>query len=148
MNKNKKIGFGLVVGAIAAFILFFTTMPSAGSKELPISEILQNKAEYESEHLMTSGLLNKDSVEWDADEIMLKFELYEEDKESEMLTVHYSGVKPDNFDDDVIVIVSGGLDENGVFAAHTVQTKCPSKYESEDMDNYDVEKHQEILKNQ
>lgn len=146
MNKNKKIVFGLIVGAIAVFIMFFTTMPSAGSKELPISEILQNSAEYESEYLMTSGLLNNETIKWDADKILLEFELYEEDKEKEMLSVQYEGVKPDNFTDDVIVIVEGTLNEEGVFLARTVQTKCPSKYEGEDMDNYDIETHKKILK--
>lgn len=146
MGKNKKITFGLIVGAIAVFIMFFTTMPTAGSKELSINEIIQNSDTYESEYLMTSGLLNLETVKWDADKILLEFELYEEDKSDEMLQVKYEGVKPDNFTDDVIVIVEGTLAKDGVFEAEKVQTKCPSKYEGEDMENYDVETHKNILK--
>lgn len=145
MRKNNKIIFGLIVGAAAIFIMFFTTMPSAGSKELPIEEIIQNYQAHESEYVMTSGLLNKDAVKWDADKLLLEFELYGEDKNIGLLPVKYEGVKPDNFSDDVIVIVEGKLND-GVFYAEKVQTKCPSKYEGEDMENYDIETHQKILK--
>lgn len=144
MGKNKKIAFGLIVGAVAVFIMFFTTMPSAGSKELPINELIENATTLESEYLMTSGMLLDGSVEWNADEILLEFELYGEDKETETLPVKYNGVKPDNFSDDVIVIVEGFL-EKGIFNAEKVQTKCPSKYEGEDMENYDVDTHQKII---
>ena len=55
------------------------------------------------------------------------------------LPIIYNGVKPDNFSDDVIVIVEGFIRDNGVFEAEKVQTKCPSKYEGEDTENYDME---------
>lgn len=146
MSKNKKIMFGLTLVAAAFIVLFFTTMPSAGSKEVSIEELLKNKNSYKNEYVLTQGLLNKDSVEWNADKIELKFEIYEDGKEV-YLPVVYMGVKPDNFSDDVIVIVEGFLKENGVFEAEKVQTKCPSKYEGEDPENYDVEMHKEINKN-
>ncbi|MFO1444241.1 cytochrome c maturation protein CcmE [Bacillus sp. Bva_UNVM-123] len=146
MSKNKKIMFGLTLVAAAFIVLFFTTMPSAGSKEVSIEELLKNKNSYKNEYVLTQGLLNKDSVEWNADKIELKFEIYEDGKEVS-LPVVYMGVKPDNFSDDVIVIVEGFLKENGVFEAEKVQTKCPSKYKGEDPENYDVEMHKEINKN-
>ena len=147
MTKNKKIMFGLSLVAAAFMILFFTTMPSAGSKEVSIEEIMTNKTTYKDEYVLTQGLLKKESVKWDADKIELQFEIYEEGKEA-LLPVRYMGVKPDNFSEDVIVIVEGFFHENGVFEAEKVQTKCPSKYEGEDPENYDVEMHKEMNKNQ
>lgn len=145
MEKNKKISFGLIVGAVAVIILFFTTMPMAGSKELSVKEIKQNEAEYINEFLMTSGSLVDDSVNWNSDELLLRFDLFEKDAPDEVLQVQYAGVKPDNFSDDVIVIVEGVLNREGVFEAEKVQTKCPSKYEGEDyddhVDDYDLETH-------
>lgn len=147
MTKNKKIMFGLSLVAAAFIILFFTTMPSAGSKEVTIEELMNNKKTYKGEYVLTQGLLKKESVKWDADKIELKFEIYEEGKEVE-LPVRYMGVKPDNFSEDVIVIVEGFFQKDGVFEAEKVQTKCPSKYEGEDPENYDVEMHKEMNKNQ
>ena len=51
----------------------------------------------------------------------------------ETLKVRYStrdgGPIPDTFVDGANAIVTGALDESGVFKAHTLQAKCPSKYE-------------------
>lgn len=144
MLKNKKIIFGLTISAIAIMIMFFSTMPTAGSKEIPMDEVVQNYGTYKDDYIMTQGLLDQDSVEWDAEKIELKFKIYEEGKET--LQIRYEGVKPDNFSKDVIVIVEGFIGENGVFEAEKVQTKCPSKYEGEDMENYDSEMHKEMYK--
>ena len=49
------------------------------------------------------------------------------------LKVRYSardhGPIPDTFVDGASAIVTGSLDESGIFQAHTLQAKCPSKYE-------------------
>ncbi|WP_077211319.1 cytochrome c maturation protein CcmE [Bacillus dakarensis] len=143
MSKNKKILTGLILGAAALMIMMFSSMPSAGSKEITISDIVDNRDQYKGDYIMTQGLLNKDSVQWDADKIELEFSIYDENDVT--LPVFHKGIKPDNFSDDVIVIVEGFVNEEGVFEAEKVQTKCPSKYEGEDMENYDVETHQELL---
>lgn len=144
MSKNKKIIFGLVLAAAALMFLMFTSIPGTGSKEIAISDLVEDGKKYEGEYVMTQGLLNSKTVRWDADKIELKFEIYDEDNLS--LPVFHKGIKPDNFSDDIIVIVEGVIKENGVFEAKKVQTKCPSKYESEDMSNYDPKTHQKILK--
>jgi cytochrome c-type biogenesis protein CcmE len=51
----------------------------------------------------------------------------------ETLKVRYStregGPIPDTFVDGANAIVTGTLDDSGVFHAHTLQAKCPSKYD-------------------
>ncbi|PLR98216.1 cytochrome c maturation protein CcmE [Bacillus sp. T33-2] len=143
MSKNKKIMAGLVLAAAAIMIMLFSTMPSAGSKEITIADLVENSDKFDGDYVMTQGLLKKESIKWDADKLELRFDIYEEGKGS--LPVFYKGVKPDNFSDGVIVIVEGFIKENGVFEAEKVQTKCPSKYEGEDMKNYDTEMHKEIF---
>ncbi len=145
MSKNKKIISGLALAAAAVIIMMFSTMPSAGSKEITIADLVKDGSRYEGDYIMTQGLLDKDSVKWDADQLELRFEIYEEDGGS--LQVFHEGIKPDNFSEDVIVLVEGFIKENGVFEAEKVQTKCPSKYEGEDMENYDTDMHKEIYKN-
>lgn len=143
MTKNKKIITSLVLFAIAIMIMMFSSMPSASSKEITISQLMNNGNKYKGDYIMTQGLLQKDSIQWDADKILLQFELYDENNVS--LPVIHQGIKPDNFSDDVLVLVEGFINEEGVFEAEKIQTKCPTKYEGEDMDNYDPEIHKEIL---
>lgn len=143
MSKNKKIIAGLVLAAAALMIMMFTTMPSAGSKEITVSELAKNMNDYEGDFITTQGLLKEDSIQWDADKIELRFEIYDENNET--IQVFHKGIKPDNFTNDIIVIVAGFINEDGIFEAEKVQTKCPSKYEGEDMENYDPETHKQIL---
>lgn len=145
MSKNKKIVVGLSLAAVAFVIMMFSTMPSAGSKEITIGDLSKSGSKYEGDYIMTQGLLNKESVKWDADKLELRFELYEEGQGT--LKVFHKGIKPDNFTEDVIVLVEGFIQEDGVFEAEKVQTKCPTKYEGEDMENYDTEMHKEMYKN-
>lgn len=144
MSKNKKIIFGLSLFAVAIMIMFFSTMPSAGSKEITIEELLTEN--YKDEYVLTQGMLKQDSVKWDADKIELTFEIVDEETNAS-LPIIYNGVKPDNFSDDVIVIVEGFVRDNGMFEAEKVQTKCPSKYEGEDTENYDMEMHKNMNEN-
>jgi cytochrome c-type biogenesis protein CcmE len=48
------------------------------------------------------------------------------------LAVYYRGIIPDTFVDGADVVVEGRLQSDGVFAAHVLLAKCPSKYESAD----------------
>lgn len=143
MSKNKKIISGLVLAAVAITIMMFTTMPSAGSKEITISELVENMDDYKGDFITTQGLLKEESIKWNADKIELNFEIYDENDET--IEVFHKGIKPDNFTNEIIVIVAGFVNEDGVFEAEKVQTKCPSKYEGEDMENYDPETHKQVL---
>lgn len=44
--------------------------------------------------------------------------------------VSYHGIVPDTFVDGADVVVEGDMDGSGVFIAHTMLAKCPSKYEA------------------
>jgi cytochrome c-type biogenesis protein CcmE len=46
----------------------------------------------------------------------------------ETMTVHYSGVKPGNFEEAVQIVAIGSYQE-GVFEAEQLLVKCPSKYQ-------------------
>ena len=49
------------------------------------------------------------------------------------LAVYYRGIIPDTFVDGADVVVEGRLQSDGVFAAHVLLAKCPSKYEQQDI---------------
>jgi cytochrome c-type biogenesis protein CcmE len=51
---------------------------------------------------------------------------------AQSLDVTFHGIIPDTFVDDAEVVVEGRRQSDGVFVAHTLLAKCPSKYESAD----------------
>ncbi len=59
------------------------------------------------------------------------FRLVDKDNTSQALVVRYHGAVPDTFQPGAEVIVEGGINGEGVFAAKTLMTKCPSKYQKE-----------------
>ncbi|MBB6175403.1 cytochrome c-type biogenesis protein CcmE [Anoxybacillus tengchongensis] len=137
---NKKIIVGICFIVLAIGMLLFTSMPSASVVEVKLKDLTKNE-QYKNEYVLTQGMLKQSSVRWDAKRTQLSFELYDQ---SETIQVRYTGAKPDNFSDGVIVIIEGKW-RNDIFYAEKVQTKCPSKYEGEDMKKYDKEMHKKLL---
>lgn len=143
MKKNTKV---LLAGAsiiLAILILLIAATPGASGTEITLQEALANPEKYEERYITTEGFLVHDSVDWRADEIELRFDIIDEDGNT--LSVFHHGVKPDNFSEDVIVIIDGYLTPGEPFVAERLRTKCPSKYEGEDVENYDSELHKEII---
>ncbi len=59
------------------------------------------------------------------------FRLVDAENTTKTLMIHYQGAVPDTFKAGAEVIVEGGLAADGTFAAKTLMTKCPSKYEKQ-----------------
>ena len=59
------------------------------------------------------------------------FSREDKDNASQTIMVSYSGAVPDTFKAGAEVIVEGGMGPEGRFAAKTLMTKCPSKYQKE-----------------
>lgn len=143
MKKNTIMTMAGLAIAAAILILLMAATPASSGVELPLKELLDNQEKHQDDFVTVEGLLIEDSIEWDADKIELKFDV--QDEEGNTLHVVYNGVKPDNFSEGVIAILQGYLGEKDSFTAESVQTRCPSKYEGEDMENYDPELHKEKL---
>jgi len=143
LSKNSKIIIAGVAIFIAILSILLMSAPTLSSTELSIEEILLNEKELQSKYITTQGLLIADSIAWNPDKIELTFQI--EDENGKSISVYHHGVKPDNFSDGIIVILKGFIQEDGVFNAEKLQTQCPSKYESENPENYDIELHKEIL---
>jgi cytochrome c-type biogenesis protein CcmE len=62
----------------------------------------------------------------------VNFKLIDKDDKSKTIPVRYKGAVPDTFKPGVEVIVEGGMNPaKDAFAATTLMTKCPSKYQKE-----------------
>ncbi len=61
----------------------------------------------------------------------VRFLLEDKDNKAQTIAVHYRGAVPDTFKPGAEVIVEGAMGGSGAFAAKTLMTKCPSKYQKE-----------------
>lgn len=143
MKKNTIVLLaGFVIAGAIVFLLMAATPGSSGI-ELKMDELLKTQAQHKDDFVTVEGLLKEDTIQWNPDNIELKFDLH--DSKGNILHVVHNGPKPDNFSEGVIVILQGSPTEKDLFKAETVKTRCPSKYEGEDMKDYDPKKHEKML---
>ncbi len=96
--------------------------------------------EYESDFtkVMNSGKVCKASGVWVKEKAFQEdienrtFVFYIRDVKNNEMKVVYKGTKPNNFEIATNVVVTGKF-ENGTFYATDVLTKCPSKYEGQNL---------------
>jgi cytochrome c-type biogenesis protein CcmE len=144
MRKNTMVSIGGLIIAGAIVFLLMAATPGSSGVEITLKELNENQQKYEENYVTVEGFLVEESIEWNADKIELQFDV--KDNEGNNLHVTHNGVKPDNFTEGVIVILQGNpAKEQGEFIAETVKTRCPSKYEGQDMENYDPESHKDKL---
>ncbi|WP_059171098.1 cytochrome c maturation protein CcmE [Bacillus sp. FJAT-27445] len=144
MKKNTIVMLGGFIIAGAIVFLLMAATPGSSGVELTMKELLANQQKHKNDFVTVEGLLIEESIKWNADKIELKFDV--KDNEGNIMHVVHNGVKPDNFSEGVITILQGAPIEKDTFVAETVKTRCPSKYEGEDMKDYDPDKHKDKLK--
>lgn len=143
MKKNTMVMLGGFIIAAAIVFLLMAATPGSSGIELTMDELLANQEKHKDDFVTVEGLLIEDSIKWNADKIELKFDL--KDNDGNIMHVIHNGTRPDNFSEGVIVILQGAPTKKNTFEAETVKTRCPSKYEGEDMENYDPQKHEKLL---
>ncbi len=124
MRKLKYLFLGLAIllgltyviyaGFQKSFVYYFT-----------VSEIVQTPPRNNADVKVT-GTVKKGSVKKDMDRV--EFILTEGGRE---IKVVYRGILPDAFAEDNEVIAEGKFDRTAMLVkAHTLMTKCPSRYEN------------------
>lgn len=132
MPKKIKLILALSVLLGAFGYLMFSSFNTAKTYYMTINEVTASadKGKLVKQNLKVSGKLVGESVKWEPSKVELRFEMISEDQK-ETMPVLYKGVKPDNFNDGIDVIVDGKYTVEQVFLADKVMTKCPSKYEEQ-----------------
>ena len=78
------------------------------------------------------GTVAAQGIDRPKDAIGVSFMLVDKDQAAKTIRVNYRGAVPDTFKPGVEVIVEGGVNPaSGAFAANTLMTKCPSKYQKQ-----------------
>ena len=152
-KKNTKLILGIVIIIAAVVYLIASSTLSQSQYFLTVEELQSNQAEYVGKNVRMSGVVLGDTIEYDPQTLELTFQVAQipgdhrvieqmggmsvvlaqaaQDPTLPKMTIHYVGPRPDLLKDEAQAIITGSLDENGVFQASELLLKCPSKYQSE-----------------
>ena len=125
MLRNKKFLIGGIIIFLAIGYLSFMGFADSATYYYTVSELMEQGDSIYGENVRVNGQVVPGSVEQEAGSFDLKFSVAEG---GESLAVVYHGVVPDTFKAGNEVVSEGHLDATGIFEAHTLMPKCPSKY--------------------
>lgn len=117
-----------VVLAILA-VLIRTAIMHASTYYVSVSQLYAEGHQAVGQQSTVSGSIVGQSVHYDPQAEMLKFSIRDA-KGGRALPVVFHGAEPDDFSNNWPVVVTGTLGQGGVFAAHQLLIKCPSKYQA------------------
>ena len=117
---------------ISGFIIFlaigylgFIGFQSSAIYYFTVSELAEQESAIHDQNVRVYGQVAPGSVEQEAAGNLLSFTIVHEE---ENLPVLYQGIVPDSFRAGGDIVVEGKLNPDGIFQAHTLMPKCPSKY--------------------
>jgi cytochrome c-type biogenesis protein CcmE len=128
--KNKTVIKSVVaVVLIGGSMVYFVSqaMQTSWAYYYSVDEFAERMGTAQNQSVRLAGRVGKDSVERDLQKMNVKFTLAGSEKS---LPIDYTGVVPDNFADEIEVVVEGRLADSGVFEANKLMTKCESKYKA------------------
>ena len=129
MKRRLLIGGCIIL--IAVGYLLYLSFGSSVSYYVTVSEFFDRGNELLDTSVRVAGNVANTSIEWNTDDLELSFTLTEGGKN---LPVVYNGAKPSGFKAGSTILVEGKYDARGVFRASQIILKCPSKYESIDIE--------------
>lgn len=149
-SRVKFIIGGLLIIAAIVYLIASSTQASA-QYFLTVDELEAKGGEVIGRDLRVSGAVLGDSIEYDPQTLTLKFTVAHvpgdnkdieaqgglaavlhdavNDPSRTRIQVVYNGVKPDLLRHEAQAIMTGQIDQNGVFHADELLLKCPTKYE-------------------
>lgn len=123
--KNKYI-FGGVIVAVFLFLMIYLLTQSNIQYENDFAKVMSKDKTVKA----TGSWVKEKSYEINKDSRTFTF--YMADQSGTQMKVVYDGTIPNNFESAVSVVVTGKY-QNGYFHAKEILTKCPSKYEEQNV---------------
>ncbi len=149
-SRLKFIIGGLLIVAAVAYLIFTSTRASA-QYFLTVDELSQKSVDVGKREIRVSGAVIGDTIQYDAQNLVLTFDVAHVpgdnaeieaqgglaevlhaavvDTSRSRIKVEYHGVMPDLLRNEAQAIMTGRMNENGVFVAQELLLKCPTKYE-------------------
>ena len=119
------VGIFVIGGGLGYFI--FQTIQSSYAYYFSVDEFSASDSSLKNSTLRIAGRVKPGSITRDLEAMNLSFILSGAQTE---VPVVYKGTVPDNFTEDIEVVVEGRLGIDGVFNADTLLTRCESKYKA------------------
>ncbi|MFC2010932.1 cytochrome c maturation protein CcmE [Chloroflexota bacterium] len=129
MLRKKRVLIGGIIVFLAIGYLGFMSFQSSTTYYYTVSELIGQESSINDENVRVNGEVAPGSIEQEPGSFMLRFTISDD---TESLPVIYEGVIPDTFKAGNEVVIEGYLNLDGIFQAHTLITKCPSKYVPEE----------------
>jgi len=123
--KNKYI-FGGVIVAVFLFLMIYLLTQSNIQYENDFNKVMAKDKTVKA----TGSWVKEKSYELNKENKTFTF--YMTDQSGTQMKVVYEGTIPNNFESAVSVVVTGKY-QNGYFHAKDILTKCPSKYEEQNV---------------
>ncbi len=149
-GRGKFIIGGLLIFAAIAYLIISSTRANA-QYFLTIQELQAKGSSVYSQDLRVSGAVMGDSIKYDPKTLTLTFTVADVPGDNKVieaqgglaavlhqavidpnrahLQVVYQGVKPDLLRNEAQAIMTGRMDQDGVFHASELLLKCPTKYQ-------------------
>jgi len=150
MRINKFVIGGLLILGAVVFLIWTSTAASA-EYFLTIDELNAKGSGVVDKNLRVSGAVVGDSIQYDAQNLSLSFEVAHvpgdnvaletegglaealhqavTDPSRDSIKVVYVGVRPDLLRNEAQAIMTGHVSADGVFHADELLLKCPTRYE-------------------
>ncbi|RKY11067.1 MAG: cytochrome c maturation protein CcmE [Planctomycetota bacterium] len=119
------IGVVVIGGGVGYFM--YQAMQSSWSYYYSVDEFSDHHSEVKDASIRIAGRVKPGTVARDLQKMQLNFIL---SGSKSTVPVSYKGTVPDNFTEDIEVVVEGSLDTTGLFRADRLMTKCESKYKA------------------
>jgi cytochrome c-type biogenesis protein CcmE len=123
----------VIVGLVVIAAMLFLAISSFQGNSMYYLTVPELKAQAQTDGaaffdkmVRVSGPLHKESIDWNAKTLTLKFHINEA---GDMFPVVFVGPIPDTMENGETVVVEGKYTREGVFNASNILVKCPSKYE-------------------
>lgn len=128
MKKRYIIG-GCVILAAVVYLLYLS-FGDAVSYYVKVSEFFDRESELTGTNIRVAGKIAA-PINWDTEALDLQFNISEG---GESMPVIYKGARPSGFKEDSSILVEGRYQSDGLFHASQLIIRCPSKYESIDLE--------------
>jgi len=113
--------------AVGGYLLYALVFSDSLTYYYTVSELMEQAEAKYDQSVRVSGEVVEGSVDWNADDIVLSFEIGDG---SGTLPAVYRHSMPDGFTEGKGVLLEGKYRSDGVFHASKIMMSCPSKYES------------------
>ena len=125
MLRKKRFLIGGIIVVLAIGYLAYVGFMNSATYYYTVGELNELGSSIYGDSVRVSGKVAPGSIEQERAGLILRFTIVEGE---ESLPVVYQGVVPDTFKVGIEVVVEGKINSEGIFQAHTLMTKCPSKY--------------------